>query len=439
MPRTLSIRERGGRAAHVASSSLIAGTPWFVLARTPARALVGFVSIGVLVSLLAYGKNERRWRAWLLVPIGVMGLSFVLPISVHPGQAGVRTTIALCGASFGLVVILQRPRRWRVLMVNLVLFVMLLGLAEIGLRVWAPQDLARERWEDLAARYPDAPTPAASPVMSMDHGLRRTEGQPSETSCRVLFFGGSTTFGAMVSDSETFPSQLQLLLESTYPRLRVENLGVQGSAAEHLLNDLVDGGAASDVGKLRSLTEDDLVVFYIGVNEAKNAVAFMGNPIDRYSFRLPGFRLIADWLRRYSNLGYLVQTAMGVGQPEIVQWSFDNTDLALSDAERLVTAKGAVFRVVLQPHAKTLAGPSAYERALIDQMDEFGDALSDVYPRMATIVLDGHSGIDGRAWLDGLKPSPFLDWNHVDGRGNRRIAQRLGAALEPDLERICSR
>ena len=129
---------------------------------------------------------------------------------------------------------------------------------------------------------------------------------------------------------------------------------------------------------------------------------------------------------------------MGVGQPEIVQWSFDNTDTALRTAERLVTGRGAKFRVVLQPHAMTLAEPSAYERALIEQMNEFGPALAEVYPRMAEIVLERHGGIDGRAWLNGLRPSPFLDWNHLDGKGNQAIAERLGAVLRSDLDGACS-
>jgi hypothetical protein len=88
---------------------------------------------------------------------------------------------------------------------------------------------------------------------------------------------------------------------------------------------------------------------------------------------------------------------------------------------------------VLQPHLFTRAAPSDYERGLAALYSPaLGDAVEAIYPGLWDEMRRYPAAIDARAAMDGLTRSPYLDWHHVDERGNTAIAQLVWERLEWD-------
>ena len=98
------------------------------------------------------------------------------------------------------------------------------------------------------------------PVLNMNSkGLRVTTDQPSTYSGRVLIFGGSTTFCGEVPDQLTYPSVLQRILNDRDSGLLVENYGKSAATATDRVQVLKT---------VDDLNENDIVVFYVVVNES---------------------------------------------------------------------------------------------------------------------------------------------------------------------------
>ncbi len=55
--------------------------------------------------------------------------------------------------------------------------------------------------------------------------------------------------------------------------------------------------------------------------------------------------------------------------------------------------------------------------------------MPDMYERLLPIISDYDNFGDARAVMNGLEPSPYFDWHHVDSRGNQRIAAFLNDLL----------
>ncbi|HEX5009809.1 MAG TPA: SGNH/GDSL hydrolase family protein [Planctomycetota bacterium] len=90
-------------------------------------------------------------------------------------------------------------------------------------------------------------------------GLRGAEVGPRRPGClRILCAGGSTTFGHMLRDDETWPVALQQRLTAAGLDVEVLNGGVPGWGLEQVVRSLVDD-------RLRRL-QPDLVIFFEGWN-----------------------------------------------------------------------------------------------------------------------------------------------------------------------------
>jgi hypothetical protein len=314
--------------------------------------------------------------------------------------------------------------------------VLLVGLVAVEgtLTVLSPKKSEQNKWTGLASQFDESPKPETSPTISMDAQHRLTTDQPKSFTQRVFFYGGSTTFNREVSDQDTFSSQTQKLLNQTNSMARVENRGTIGASAVDLLRFLQaeeSDSANSSIGDTsRGLGRGDIVVFYIGVNEAKNAIVYR-DPITRLSLQFSTFESASAWVFKHTNVGYLLNNLLAVGKASIDENNLAETKLALDTAESFANDRGATFIPIIQPHVFTKSAPLEYEQAIRAQMNQFPDEIDKVYPRLVDLVLSFENAADARHIFDDLKTSPYFDWCHVDKLGNKNIALFMSKVVNP--------
>lgn len=130
------------------------------------------------------------------------------------------------------------------------------------------------------------PRPDGGPerrVTTDSRGLRGEERAVDEAALRVLCLGGSTTFGATVSDDETWPAQLEDTLNARGRRAQVFNAGVNGYMTRQKV--------AWAEALIPTLRPD--VVIVEAYNEGRRFLQLGDDPLDRLR-RSPG--LWAEWI-----------------------------------------------------------------------------------------------------------------------------------------------
>ena len=113
----------------------------------------------------------------------------------------------------------------------------------------------------------------------------------------------------------------------------------------------------------QGLRRGDIVVFYIGVNEAKNAIVYR-DPITRLSLQFSTFESASNWVFKHTNVGYSLNNLLAVGKASIDENNLAETKLALDTAESFTSDRGATFIPIIQPHVFTKSGPLKYEQAI---------------------------------------------------------------------------
>ncbi|MFM7338198.1 MAG: hypothetical protein ACKO2E_07970, partial [Actinomycetota bacterium] len=145
---------------------------------------------------------------------------------------------------------------------NILVFAVLFSLVEVGFRFATDsQQSSQYQIIELFRRSrADGPGDFRNVnISSTSDGLRVTTDQPENFSGRVLIFGGSTTFCGEVEDRETHPSLLQQSLNASGLNLKVLNFGKSAATATDRVEILRGIG---------DLNPNDIIVFYIGINEA---------------------------------------------------------------------------------------------------------------------------------------------------------------------------
>jgi lysophospholipase L1-like esterase len=307
---------------------------------------------------------------------------------------------------------------------NLLALILALVVAEIGVQAATGRRLSSE--EVLARFRSTEGGPILNPRRTISHlddlGLRTTTGQPPTSQFRVFVFGGSTVYCGEVDDSETIPSALQARLNAAGVRARVLNFGQV----------IVDTSYSS--AWLRSLPTDarpsagDVVIFYVGVNDAGSSFSFTSR-IDRWSAQYDNLAAPMRLLNRHSAIASQAFAWLGRGRAT----PNDQTDsfaTALDDARRYSEGLGAHFIPILQPTLFTESMPDLYERRLATRFGtDLVAAISEIYPKVAERVVSIPGAIDARDALATVSPSPFVDWMHLDARGNGAIADLMFDAV----------
>lgn len=224
----------------------------------------------------------------------------------------------------------------------------------------------------------------------------RWTGAPDDPrAIRVAVLGGSTTFGAGVTDTDSWPARLQAMLG---PRYAVTNFGMLGySTAEAIIQ----------MGLLVPETHPDIVVFYEGWNDIRS-----------YHDSAPSPEYFNEGMRQYTTLNLAP-----LEQPHLFARLADISAIvhfALVASKGMAGAKAADST----SHEPVFATPDTfvdriYRRNLqtLKEMSERGRAYTIFVPQ----VLND-------AWF---KSHPGGDWwtRHVDNQAMPVLMRRFGLIM----------
>lgn len=274
--------------------------------------------------------------------------------------------------------------------------------------------------------------------INVRQNLRVTEGQPSSAKGHVYLFGGSTVYGGEVPDEFTIASQLQKLLTDAGVPLSVVNLGATSV------------NSAQQVERLKTSvhpTNDDIIVFYDGVNDVLNGVWY-GDPegwiVGQIRDQAPfGARVIRRLSRESAVMRWIdmnVVSAASYAFPEATVKQVSNLYIAnLIDGKKFADSRGAMFLHFLQPNLATKVPLTPYEKRLITLDGEIVPkgilaAYSTTYPLFRERLSNVSWSTDLTSVLNKLTLSPYLDHCHVTEQANTVIAEAIFARLMNELE-----
>ena len=258
---------------------------------------------------------------------------------------------------------------------------------------------------------------------SMTNGIRSTTDTPplSMVDQNVYLFGGSTMFCAEVPDNLTISSFLQRLFNLSSNSLQVYNCGLPG---------------ATTVDRTRMLMEvveikrGDVAVFYIGDNDS----GWIDHRTGKLSQQLVPFHIKAS--RGLADFGS--ETARWI-YGEVAHRSFRkfsnlavaDTITALNEAHEYCRSTGAHMIVVLQPNLYTLQTKSEYEKKLEKRFSQdIKTLVIDPYGQYEAWVKEFPFGVSATHIFNNAPSSVFLDWAHVNARGNELIAKFIFEELK---------
>lgn len=290
-------------------------------------------------------------------------------------------------------------------------------------------------------------------VVMNDHGFRGKDFEDAKAlgTFRVVTLGASSTFGYMDRDDETYPYQLERLLNEGLARspcgevraFEVLNLGIPHLRSENVLS-LLEAEALP--------LRPDVVTFYEGVNDAvrtssgKDAVISLGK-------RSPRLRATFLWLRErliaFNLLDNLISNRPRQHTAaDLEAQAAAKTPPFVENLRKMSAAcreRGVTFVLVSQ-QSKSMAVPReeirgltyAAEVALLERKlasgpigpKELHFLLHDRLMRAERELAAGEGipFVDAVAAMDEERDA-LVSWVHVDARGNALIAGAIGAKV----------
>ncbi len=248
------------------------------------------------------------------------------------------------------------------------------------------------------------------------NGRRFTTDSPQIIDSKLFCLGNSTTFCEEVPDRLTYPSFLQRKMNAHDLSIKVTNSG----AAPATLFDAV--GSFSSRGDY-GLSSKDIIVIFFGANECG------------WISQLSGARATAEiwlWLRALGGLAnfdfqlptWLYLKLSPLGFRKFSRSAVNETIRILTNAYENYSRQGVEMIAVLQPNIYTLHAKSEYEKKLERRFSQDMKTLvQDAYKRFEFWIESAPFGVSATHIFDNSKDSIFLDWTHVNARGNEVIAQ----------------
>ena len=401
--------------------SFIAVFPIWLSGSTVKRFLAYFVLFGLILLAPTLTKKcrEIRYLSELLVVLFCVGLMIFEKSSV----SSLAMRVVLIVFLILTVVTYVRPSLRRIIAFNFTILIWLLLATEIGFR-FATKSESSSQYQTVEIfrnSRSDGPGPWPYPLTTSDkNGLRTTTDQPVYFSGRVLIFGGSTTFCAEVPDNMTSASILQRGLNARGAKRRVENFGKSAATS-------TDRVAALE--GVNDLSTGDIVIFYIGINEAGVGFTQRDLPVGLIS-KIPEIGTVIQKASSYSRMADVLFRKLVFGSIEVSEQSKLNATQkfkkSMDDAKAITDKVGAVLVPVLQANLFTRNPSTSYDN---DLGRLYGSQLSvvtrDMYARLKPIVSSYKYHGDATAVMNNLEPSPYYDWMHVNAEGDKRIAAFL--------------
>jgi hypothetical protein len=266
---------------------------------------------------------------------------------------------------------------------------------------------------------------------NIDGGLRRTLAPAAVADRRLLLCGGSTVICSDVADHETLPSHLQTFLNAEMVPIRVENWGRWGSTVEN---------RAFYLRRVARPRAGDLVVIYFGVNDtgyrlynharyptngsARKILAMTMRLLRASSHRARGFRPILRLFVILPLSGLLAVMTVFV------------TLKALRREYQHWDSLGVGFLAVLQPNLVDYSQrhglrddrvPRSLELSIMNRCAYTLYRRASKLARFKSVIVDASRRLD-----DSL--DRYLDWSHLDSRGNKLIASAI--FQDPDFSAL---
>jgi len=403
---------------------------WFSGANVK-RFLVYVVLFSLILLAPTFSKKCRKvnyLREFLAISFCSGLLVFERALFLSPAMPVILTLFLLL-----VVVTYGRPSIRQIIAINIAIFGSLLVATEIGFR-FVTENYKGLSWSLLMARNSessphyqeevfrsfrsDGPGKWPYPKISRTaEGLRTTTDQPVSFSGRVLIFGGSTTFCGEVPDNMTSSSILQRFLNNRGAKRRVENFGKNAAtSADRVI--VLEG--------VKDLSEGDIVIFYIGVNEAGVGFTQKQQPSGIIG-NVPEIGTGIQRMGNYSRIANVLYRKLVFGSIVVSERSkFDaiqQFQKSMDDAKAITDKVGASLVPVLQANLFTRNPRSAYDKDLAQLYGrELNVVMSDMYARLKTVISTYKYYGDGSAIMNDLEPSPYYDWMHVNAEGDKRIA-----------------
>ena len=256
---------------------------------------------------------------------------------------------------------------------------------------------------------------------SMVDGIRSTtDARNSSDQPNLFLFGGSTVLCEEVPDRLTNASILQRMLNLHSEFVQVLNYGASGATSIDRVQMLLQES---------KVKKDDIVVFYFGDNDSGWIDHRSGKPSEQLIW------LPVRVFRALSDLGY--ETAKWM-YGELAPRSFRKfsrlavaeTIKALSDAHLYCLSKGAQMVAILQPNLYTLRTKSDYEKKLERRFSQdIRTLISNSFKHYEEWVKTVPFGVSATHIFNNAPSSVFLDWAHVNARGNEMIAKFIYSEL----------
>jgi lysophospholipase L1-like esterase len=237
-------------------------------------------------------------------------------------------------------------------------------------------------------------------------------------SVRILCIGDSHTYGGGVERDQTYPAQLQRLLDEREPgRHSVLNLGLPGMSTTQLRHRL---------GIWLQRYEPDVVILWAGVNDSWNRAETDAAPpdwpgrLDAWLGRSRAYRLVRVWLHDRE----LERSAPDEGAAG--GWSFTLSEQTPSEPVYTVRHDGITERIAHGHHEDPPAAPDA-------RADDVRLRVED------DVVAMARSARAAGVRLVAITYPIEASWFQVANEGLRAAARRTGLVLvesTPAAERI---
>ena len=404
--------------------SVVAMLPIWASGLSSRRAIVYSALFVVLTYLVNFAKFQISSKL-----AGLFALIFGTILLLIERNSFINMPIRVIIVAWLILVmmIISKQKIRKVVAANIFVFGVLFLFLEIPFRLLTDsQSSSQFQYIELFRNSrSDGPGQMTQPVLNMNSkGLRVTTDQPSTYSGRVLIFGGSTTFCGEVPDQLTYPSVLQRILNDRDSGLLVENYGKSAATATDRVQVLKT---------VDDLDENDIVVFYVGVNESGVGFVQRDLPVGLVT-KLPELGNALQKVSKYSRIADILFRKFVFGGIEISETSKLKAETvfreAMQEAQSFVTKAGATFVPVLQATLFTRNPSSDYDRTLAKMYgSELGVVMPDMYERLLPIISEYENFGDARSVMNNLEPSPYFDWMHVDSRGDLRIATFINDLL----------
>jgi len=257
---------------------------------------------------------------------------------------------------------------------------------------------------------------------SMVDGIRSTT--DARNSCdqpNLFLFGGSTVLCEEVPDRLTNASILQRMLNLHSEFVQVLNYGASGATSIDRVQMLLQES---------KVKKDDIVVFYFGDNDSGWIDHRSGKPSEQLIW------LPVRVLRALSDLGYETAKWMyGEFAPrsfrKFSRQAVRETINALNLAFEHCSSKGAHMVAILQPNIYTLRTKSDYEKKLERRFSQdIRTLISNSFKDYEEWVKTVPFGVSATHIFNNAPSSVFLDWAHVNARGNELIAKFIFEELK---------